>query len=252
MPFLTAEDPLSMLSCTMRCPCGDSSGEGDEDTVARHPLVLRTARVSLAAQVVFALVTASVALVPDVSPTLSEIVLLETAAQVVEFAYYAVCVLCLRRLTTWSRYIDWFISTPVMLLSTALFMRYLRVGEAADLAALLVSRELAPPTWMLLGFNALMLGYGLGAETGTLERRLGLGGGWVAFLVAYGILFAAYARPGGGLAVGLWLFLYVIWGLYGVAAVALAPVPRAVAYNGLDVVSKNFYGALLLAYVLTR
>ena len=49
----------------------------------------------------------------------------------------------------------------------------------------------------------------------------------------------------------LFFTMYAIWSLYGVAA-ALDDVPKNVVYNGLDVVSKNFYGLFLYVYVVAR
>ena len=56
----------------------------------------------------------------------------------------------------------------------------------------------------------------------------------------------------GGTAMGgaLVLFMYIVWGLYGIAATQ-DDVTKNVAYNALDVVSKN-YGVFLFVYLLAR
>ena len=47
---------------------------------------------------------------------------LEVASQAIEFAWYSWVVCYYGTIQTWTRYIDWVFSTPVMILSTALFL----------------------------------------------------------------------------------------------------------------------------------
>ena len=48
--------------------------------------------------------------------------------------------------------------------------------------------------------------------------------------------------------VKLFKFLFVVWGLYAVAAL-MRPKKKNIGYNLLDIVSKNFYG-LYIYYVI--
>ena len=59
---------------------------------------------------------------------LKDILILETIVQIVEAIFYVWVVAALKDidLMTPRRYIDWFITTPTMLLSTIIFMEYLK------------------------------------------------------------------------------------------------------------------------------
>jgi hypothetical protein len=200
--------------------------------------VLRTAQLSLAAQVVVGLVTAGAFAVPRKPDDLDPILALELSSQVVEFAYYAAVVGWFgAALPTWTRYLDWAVSTPIMLLSTALFLRH-RGGAPSGgaLAACLLC-------------NWAMLACGFAVERGRADRLLGLAFGGAAFVLSFTAL-SLLLDAADGLSLGLFWAMYVVWGLYGVAAGALDEVRKNVAYNALDVVSKNFYGLFLFAYVL--
>ena len=47
----------------------------------------------------------------------------------------------------------------------------------------------------------------------------------------------------------LFKFLVVVWGLYGIAAMTDIK-SKNIAYNLLDIVSKNFYGLFIYYYIL--
>jgi hypothetical protein len=53
-----------------------------------------------------------------------------------------------------------------------------------------------------------------------------------------------------GLSIGLFVAMFIVWALYGVAAV-FPYKEKNVAYNVLDIVSKNFYGVFLTIYSFT-
>ena len=169
---------------------------------------------------------------------LDPILALELLPQVVEFAYYAAVAFWFgAALPTWTRYLDWAVSTPVMLLSAALFLRH-RGGAPSGgaLAAYLLC-------------NWAMLACGFAVERGyRADRLLGLALGGAAFVLSFTAL-SLFLNADDGLSLGLFWGMYLVWGLYGVAA-ALDEVRKNVAYNALDVVSKNFYGLFLFAYVL--
>lgn len=211
-------------------------------------IVLRSAVLSLGAQVLIGLVTLSSLFVPmseadavDLVP----IVVLESSSQAIEFLYYAISVCYFRTLSTKARYLDWVFSTPVMLVSTALFF-YHRQGLAyADL--------FLGGTWTMygcLGFNWLMLAFGYLAETKTLPQVVGLSLGGASFVASFTCLATTIVTPD-ALSIVLFFAIYFVWAFYGVAA-AFDDTPKNVSYNALDVVSKNFYGLFLFVYIATR
>jgi len=212
------------------------------------PAVYRSAVASLTAQVVLGVVTASAYFfeVADEGARrdLNVILALEVGSQLVEFAWYANAVCRYRRIRTWARYLDWVVSTPLMLVTTALF--FLHRDPDAELADV---RD-APAAYACLALNWGMLAAGYLVETRRLVRLAGLALGGACFVAAFTLL-ATFVPPSDALSVALFWSVYGVWGLYGVAAALPSEDARNVAYNGLDVVSKNFYGVFLAAYALT-
>lgn len=207
-------------------------------------IVYRSAVASLLVQVAVGAVTLAGLFVPQDSDDLRLIFGLELGSQLVEFVYYVVVVCRFRTILTWTRYLDWVVSTPVMLVSTALFFRHRSGASAARawddgaLAAALV-------------LNWIMLACGFAVEvTRAVPTIVGLALGGGAFVGSFTFL-ATFVDGTDAVSTTLFATMYVVWALYGVAA-ALDDVPKNVAYNALDVVSKNFYGLFLFAYAVAR
>lgn len=212
--------------------------------------VRKTAILSLCLQVVIgssAVVGLFVPHPPDEARTLRVVFALEAASQLVEFVWYAVALCRYRTIATWTRYADWVVSTPLMLVSMAMFFALRKTGR--DDAALVLGDG---SLWVCLAFNQLMLSLGLLAEIRSVSSdggsRLLLGLGTAAFAVSFGFL-GSMVSTADAWSAGLFSVVLVVWALYGVAA-ALPYDAKNVAYNCLDVVSKNCYGLFLLVYVL--
>lgn len=208
-------------------------------------LVYRTAVLSLVVQLAIAGATTAGFFVPiraESRDDLQIIFALELGSQVIEFVWYLVVVCRQREIGTWSRYIDWVVSTPIMLLSTAMFFSFRRglgvVGIFED-----------PWVYASLAFNWAMLAAGFALERGGVPRWLGLGLGGAFLVGTFTSLATLLASPTDDVSAGLFIAMYAVWSLYGVAA-ALPYTPKNVGYNALDIVSKNFYGVFLLVYAL--
>ena len=202
-------------------------------------LVYQSAVASLVVQVVVAGVTAAGFLV-EVPDDLMLIFALELGSQVIEFLWYLVVVCRYRTIATWTRYIDWVLSTPLMLATTALFFVHRR---AVDFD------WTSPRLYAVLALNWLMLAFGFAAEVDATSRPLALTLGAASLVGSFTVL-ATYVERDDVLSVVLFAAMYAVWGLYGAAAM-LGDTAKNVGYNALDVVSKNFYGIFLFAYALS-
>ena len=85
-------------------------------------------------------------------------------------------------------------------------------------------------------------------ETGRISRNLGLYGGFLPFLVMYGIIFFQFVY-GKGSAFNYVLFglNFVIWSMYGVIY-NMEDKKKNIIYNGLDLTAKCFIGVGLWVY----
>ena len=209
-------------------------------------LVLRSARISLAAQAVLGLISlvGFFGVSYDDDNVLLGLLIMDTTVQLVEFAFYAYMVR-VGVLDTWYRYIDWFITTPVMLLSTIILMEHL--NDPTTTFGSFFADYWRESVYVVLN-NALMLAFGLASERGWIvPRSLALSIGFLPFVSAFAIVLGTFARTPSSAALGASVFF--VWSLYGVVAF-WGRRNKNIGYNALDVVSKNFYGVLVSVLIL--
>lgn len=207
--------------------------------------VRRTARISLAAQVVFGLFSLTgFAKLENSNDLLNTVLILDVCVQFVEFMFYFVFVVY-KEFDVAYRYIDWFVTTPTMLLSLIMFLRY-DAERDTSVADFFDADETAIHLPIILACNAIMLAFGLLSEIKVLPTGPSNAVGFVFLIGAFVSAYVGYVGTGMGRA--LWAFTFVVWFLYGVAAY-YDQRTKAIAYNCLDVVSKNLYGVFITIYM---
>lgn len=131
------------------------------------------------------------------------------------------------------RYVDWSITTPLILLVILLFYN----GQnAVDYKTYLT----------LISLNAGMLLTGYLGETGILEK---ITGGVLGFLF-FGAMLALFYNccvPGDRSQIVFWVFA-VIWSFYGVAYYIEDEETKNISYNVLDMIAKAIFGVILWAF----
>lgn len=224
-------------------------------------LVLLTARLSLVAQFVFFLISLiGFFNVLDNSiwnqQYLVSLLILEEVSQAIEFSYYFMVSLVLRYpLPTYSRYLDWFFSTPIMLVSAIGFMYYeeMRISSSSNSETVLTLSTLLNDkfTTSILSavlLNAVMLIIGLMIELGRIPPIYFITA-TIAFIGYYIIILIDVGTVSTS-TILLWFYMFIVWGCYGIAATQ--PFGRKnISYNLLDILSKNVYGVFLALYIST-
>ena len=89
-------------------------------------------------------------------------------------------------------------------------------------------------------FNAIMLLAGYLGEIGYISREAALVIGTAAFVATFRVIY----KEMGGAGNGIFNIVAVVWGLYGVAYM-LPNIQKNLMYNGLDLISKNFFAIML-------
>jgi bacteriorhodopsin len=187
---------------------------------------------------------------------LSDILALETTVQFIELLFYVWIVFSVMNIKKMAarRYIDWVITTPTMLLSTIMFMKYQERKERGELESKPLKtmefiKENKNQILKLFGFNFLMLVFGYLGEVNTISKYIAIPIGFGFFYKAFELIYNNYAAT---TTIGkqLFTFLVSVWSLYGVAAI-MSPNVKNVSYNLLDIVAKNFYG-LYIYYQITQ
>ena len=182
---------------------------------------------------------------------LKDILVLEAFVQFVEAVFYIWVIYALKdlRKMTSRRYIDWFITTPTMLVSTIIFMEYLRKKEANEdtLNFWTFIQDHKTNIIKIITYNFFMLLFGLLGELNIIDKKIGVSIGFVFFALSFKLIYDEYAQYTEG-GKQLFTFLFGVWSLYGISAM-MPLVPKNTCYNILDIVAKNFYGLFIYYYI---
>ena len=219
----------------------------------KEKLVAKTIYLSLLCQIVTTVISLDglnydLAIEDDI---LKHILILEAFVQFIEAGFYILVIYALKdlKIMTSRRYIDWFITTPTMLVSTMIFMEYLRKKEEnEDIVDFWeFMKDHKDNIIKLVSYNFLMLLFGLLGELNIINNKFAVAIGFGFFILVFKLIYDEYAsKTQGGLK--LFSFLVSVWSLYGVAAL-MPIVPKNTMYNMLDIVSKNFYGLFIYYYI---
>ena len=216
--------------------------------------LLQSAKISLAMQLVIGIVGIHGIFIslPEKDKILTDIMILETVVQFIEMMFYIWLVFYLSRLNfdvTYVRYFDWFLSTPIMLISTTFFMRYL---ASKPLNQTMTIKNIMKTNWVELlkigVSNVFMLLFGFLAEINIITRTNGLIFGTLAFLYTFYVIYSEFVDNNNTNKI-LFYTMFTIWALYGVAYM-FPYITKNTMYNYLDVISKNFYGLFIYYFIV--
>tara|TARA_B100000787_G_scaffold55830_1_gene40577 strand:+ start:694 stop:1374 length:681 start_codon:yes stop_codon:yes gene_type:complete len=185
---------------------------------------------------------------------LKEILVLEGVVQLIESCFYVWVIFSIHDLNkvTPRRYIDWTFSTPIMLISTIVFMKYQEYEEKdidKKLKMIDFFKEHKYNIAKIFIYNGLMLLFGFLGETGIIDKRIGITIGFIFFYLSFNLIYREYGKKS-DMGKKLFTFLVIVWGLYGIAAITDIKT-KNISYNILDIISKNFYG-LFIYYKITQ
>ncbi len=168
---------------------------------------------------------------------------LETCISVVAAFFYSVFMKKIKedeinfKDITVNRYVDWSITTPIMLLVLVLAFCY-NTGQSVKLTSFLFI--------LVLNYGMLLCGF-LG-ETGLTDKLKSNILGFIFFAVLYGYIYIVYIQGRGIFDNNmLYLSFLILWAFYGVAY-WFKEREKNVSYNVLDLFSKCFVGIFFWVY----
>ncbi len=187
-------------------------------------------------------------IVPESKQIFRELLQIELGVQVVEFVYYVWLVLNLAnskiKNITVTRYIDWFITTPTMLLT---LMAYLEHPGSRDIRTFYIKHKRF--VHEVFALNATMLVLGLLGELNIISNQLAVFLGFIPFAYYFHIIHREFMRKDSTPDQKFVFWFYVCtWSLYGVAAL-MQFREKNTFYNVLDLFAKNALG-IFLVYIL--
>jgi bacteriorhodopsin len=193
--------------------------------------------------------------VPSKFLFLQQLLLLEVIVQFIEGSFYIYWLYNFNNILniTPKRYIDWSFTTPTMLVTLIFYLIFLKYKDN-DISYKLNFFDLFNKEFynivVILLLNWLMLLFGYLGEINFIPVLLGVGLGFIPFLIYYYIIYKKYAQLSND---GLQLFLYffIVWSLYGIVAILPYKI-KNMCYNILDLFSKNFFGVFLSYLIFTN
>jgi len=183
---------------------------------------------------------------------IKQLLLMEFIVQVIEGTFYIWLYYNFNNVVnaTPSRYFDWAITTPTMLIQLIFYLIYLHnknKGTTEQLDFFKLFDENFITIIQVLLLNWLMLLFGYLGEINVIPMLLGTILGFIPFLIYYYIIYINYAT----LSENGWkifFYFFFFWSLYGVAS-AMPYYIKNTVYNILDLFSKNFFG-IFLSYIV--
>ena len=183
---------------------------------------------------------------------LKDLLKVEVFVQVIEFVFYVWLIYYFSKVSrniTPIRYLDWAITTPLMLITLSAFLNH--DGSTPTRLVDFLSNHAGPMVKIVL-LNASMLLFGLIGELGYLDKYVSTALGFIPFALNFKYIKETFLPSDDDKfknAVFYWFVFF--WGLYGVFAVTSYTVKNT-GYNILDIFAKNFFGLFLAYIVWTR
>ena len=184
---------------------------------------------------------------------LKQLLILELFVQFIEASFYIYWFYNFTNIVnvTPTRYFDWALTTPTMLITLIFYLIYLKnkdnnVEDPLDFFELFNQEFYTIIIVLILNWVMLLFGY-LG-EINLMPVLLGVSLGFIPFLIYYYIIYKKYAILTNNEGLTMFLYFFIIWTLYGVVAILPYQI-KNMCYNILDLFSKNFFG-IFLSYLL--
>ena len=186
---------------------------------------------------------------------LKQMMILEVFVQFIEGGFYIYWFNNFTNISnvTPSRYFDWVITTPTMLVNLIFYLIYLQKFDNNTSDQLnfleLFNQEMNTIIPVLL-LNWLMLLFGYLGEISVIPVLLGVSLGFIPFLIYYYIIYDKYALLSEE-GFKIFIYFFVFWSLYGIAAILPYKIKNT-CYNILDLFAKNFFGIFLSYLIFTN
>ena len=200
---------------------------------------------------IFLLTTATITFIEAMRTTLPHVrhvLNLETAISLIASYFYSVFLEKIKtyekddREINWSdisntRYIDWAMTTPLMLIALTLVLSQ-NIGKSITLSVIVT----------IVALNFIMLYFGYLGENMQMEKTTAMLLGFVAFFGMFFLIFTEYLLPKYKLSNYIIYSIFIsIWSLYGIFYM-LKETYKNIGMNILDCLAKCCFGLGLWAY----
>jgi bacteriorhodopsin len=185
--------------------------------------------------------------VPDDKIIYKDILKLEFVVQIIEFIFYIWMIInfkLIQNITPY-RYLDWIITTPTMLLTLIIFLSN---KDNTSLKEYVSKNKLFIAKIFIL--NLIMLLFGLAGELNYVDYNTAIIAGFIPFIYYFKIIYDKYLIDNTDVyKTRIYWFFLIIWMIYGIVAI-LPYEQKNIAYNILDLFSKNLFSVYLVIIIL--
>jgi hypothetical protein len=193
--------------------------------------------------------------IPPEYVLIKELFFLEVFVKIIEGSFYIWLAYNFKNVVniTPTRYMDWVITTPTMLITLISYLLFLQAKVTKQTHTLTLTsifknnyKTLIP----IMCLNWLMLLFGYLGEIKVLSLFYSVILGFIPFLIYYYMIYKNYVVDN---STGFKIFIYFFffWSLYGIAAL-LPYYTKNILYNILDLFAKNFFGIFLVYIIYTN
>jgi bacteriorhodopsin len=183
---------------------------------------------------------------------LKDLLKVELFVQAIEFIFYVWLIYYFSKVSgniTPFRYLDWFITTPLMLITLSAFLSHDGTKETR-LTEFLSNNSASIVKIVIL--NTTMLAFGLIGELGYLSAITSTALGFIPLFINFKNIKETFLKSSEDKVKNLVFYWFVFfWSLYGVFALMKYTVKNT-GYNILDIFAKNFFGIFLAYTVWSR
>ena len=180
---------------------------------------------------------------------LKDLLKVEVFVQGIELAFYVWLIYYFSKVSrniTPLRYLDWAITTPLMLITLSAYLNH--DGRTPTRLSDFLYNNTGSIV-KIVALNAAMLLFGLFGELGYLTPYVSTALGFIPFALNFKYIKDTFLPSSGdALKNGLFYWFVFFWALYGVFAL-MNYTYKNTGYNILDIFAKNFFG-IFLAYVV--
>jgi bacteriorhodopsin len=183
---------------------------------------------------------------------LKDLLKVELSVQVIEFIFYIWLIYYFSQVSrniTPVRYLDWSITTPLMLITLSAFLNH-DGNKTTRLSDFLSDHKDSIVKIVLL--NGAMLFFGLIGELGYLNHYISTSLGFIPFALNFKFIKDTFLQSSEDIIKNALFYWFVFfWSLYGIFAL-MSYTTKNTGYNILDIFAKNFFGIFLAYSIWTK
>jgi hypothetical protein len=192
--------------------------------------------------------------IPNEYILIKELFFLELFVQIIEGLFYIWLAFNFRNVLnmTPTRYIDWNITTPTMLITLISYLLFLEAKvkkQTGNLTLISILKTNYKTIVPILCLNWMMMLFGYLGEIKVIPVVYSVLLGFIPFLIYYYMIYKNFVGKNTA-GYNIFIYFFFFWSLYGVAAL-LPYYTKNMLYNILDLFAKNFFGIFLVYIIYT-